>query len=314
MMLKRPFEREGILRNGLFYFTALCVALTSCPTAALAAGDGPTEALGLRLQAEKAIAQEKTHGNAKLAEAMREALPSLLQEYLVTRDGTIATDAVDTAFVQEQFKAARALEEPGVALALDVFSGPGTGYENEVKSGIADLAEFHADVAGRVSEKVLDAHERVMERQIERQIERIEQDMEKSSLVAQRFEAKFEAKLEARLDTVAQRAEKAKELGELAKTIAEANPEKAEKLTEKAERLLEKAEKKAEEKAEKVAEKAQEKAEKVAEKVEEKAEKVAEKAQEKAGKVAEKVEEKIEKVAEKAEKKEEKSEKEGKKK
>jgi len=266
-----------------FYLSLVMFFLPLFTSGPALAADGPTEALEIRFQAEKAIAQERTQGHAVFADAMQEALPSLLQEYLVTRDGTIATDAVESAFVQEQFKVARALEEPGVALALDVFSGPGTGYENDLKAGIANLAEFHADQVNRVSEKTLDAHERLMERQLEK----IESNLEKTDTVAHRFDSKFEAKIEARLDAVAQRAEKTDRTAEKAERPAETaqqTTEKAQEKTEKAAEKIEQKAEKAEEKAEKAAEKAQEKTEKAAEKTEEKAEKKAEKDEEKSDK------------------------------
>ncbi len=234
------------------------------------ASDGATEALQLRYQAELAISQEQAAGHKKMAEAMRESLPGLLQEYLATRDGTIALDTVDAAFVQEQFKVARAMEEPGVALALDVFSGPGTGTENEIRSSISKLADFQPEALERrverelldpkVSERALDSYERVMERQMER----LEHKAAQESVTAGRFDAKFEAKMEARLDATTARFEEHKE--------------HANRLAEKAEKLAEKAEEKAQEKVEKVAEKVQEKAEKAAEKAVDRAALAAEKA------------------------------------
>lgn len=176
-MLKKPFARAtrargGALRNGLFYFLAFSLALTSLPSIALAA-DGPTEALEMRFQAEKAIAQERTQGHAALADAMQGVLPSLLQEYLITRDGTIAMDAVDGAFVQEQFKLARAMEEPGVALALDVFSGPGTGYEHGLRTALAGLAGFSVSgrKAGPASEAAIDALDRQLDNHLEAKLD-----------------------------------------------------------------------------------------------------------------------------------------------
>lgn len=254
-------------KRGIGSLSVLALIVFLCPVPAWST-DGPTEALELRLQAEQAIAQERRAGHTAMANAMQQALPDLLQEYLATRDGTIALDAVDAAFVQEQFKIARAMEEPGVALALDVFSGPGTGYENELRTGIAGLADFHqTNHFERVSERTLD----VQERSMERQMERIERSLEKVENVAERLESKMEAKLQARLDTVAERLEQKQEPKEL----------KTETKTEKA---IERAEQKVEKALEKVAEKVEEKVEKVAEKIEQKAEKAAEKAEKKAEK------------------------------
>jgi len=268
--LTHPRKRGGgSFKHGFSVFlttatTLACAIFTlGIGVGAAMAGDGATEALELRYQAELAIAQAQASGQRELAQAMQESLPDLLQEYLVTRDGTIALDTVDAAYVQEQFKVARAMEEPGVALALDVFAGPGTGYEHALQTKIADLSTFHEKMAGRLSETSLDTHERVMERRLEK----IEQHLAKADAVADRFDAKLEAKLEAA----------------------------AERLAEKVERKAEKAA----ERAEKVAEKAEEKAEKIAEKAEEKAEKKAEKAEEKAAKIAEKVEEIADKKAKK---------------
>ena len=228
------------------------------------AADGSTEALELRLKAERAIAQERQTGHAAMANAMQKALPDLLQEYLATRDGTIALDAVDAAFVQEQFKTARAAEEPGVALALEVFSGPGTGYENELRTGIAGLADFHqTDHPERVSERTLDVQERAMERQMDK----IERSLEKVENAAERLESKMEAKIQARLDTVAEKLEQKQERKELKAEL------RTERLEAKAELKAEKGLERAAEKLEKAAEKAEQKVEKAAEKAEKKEEK-----------------------------------------
>ncbi|MBI3312483.1 MAG: hypothetical protein HYZ88_03045 [Candidatus Omnitrophica bacterium] len=265
------------------------------------AEDGAREALELRYQAELEIAKEQAAGRRELAKAMRESLSGLLQEYLVTRDGSIALDTVDDLFVQEQFKTARAMEEPGVALALDVFSGPGTGYENELRSSLSGLADYQAGPAERAAERMVERDARdhkvseavlnSFEKEMERSMDRVERQIEKHQ-AAEQFDSKFEAKFEAKLDASVNKAER----------IAEKKAEKAEEKVEKAaEKAAEKVEKAAE-KAEKAAEKAEEKAEKAAEKVEKAAEK-AEKAAEKVEKAAEKVEKKEEKKEEKSEKK-----------
>lgn len=226
--MKKPYfmGRFDAHRNhGSFYARAvlLLTALTfllSSPQLALAA-DGAREALELRYQAELAIAEERARGGRELADAMEEHLSGLLQEYLVTRDGTIALDTVDAAFVEEQFKVARAMEEPGVALALDVFSGPGTGYENELRTALSNLADFHVERAERIAERVSshgvrewsdtakdrtsDAALDSYERQMERQRDRVEQVLLRGDTLAAEFDGRFEAQLEAKLDATTDR-------------------------------------------------------------------------------------------------------------
>lgn len=237
--------------------------LLSFGSGAALAGDGPTEALELRYHAEQAIAQERAAGHAGMAAAMQQALPDLLQEYLVTRDATVAMDAVDAAFVQEQFKVARAMEEPGVALALDVFSGPGTGYENELRSRIAGLAGYHSDQVGTVSEKALMAHERMMERQLHDVQEQAEQGLAKVGIAFERFDAKFDAKLdsatrefplttEAKIENILVRTEtkveavvektesKIDQVVQVTEQKIEAAPQKTESAVERAEAKIEK--------------------------------------------------------------------------
>jgi len=244
--LRHPRKRaRGSLRHGCVVVGVTCTFLGIGVGVAMA-GDGATEALELRYQAELAITQAHTAGQQELAQAMRESLPDLLQEYLATRDGTIALDTVDAAYVQEQFKVARAMEEPGVALALDVFVGPGTGYEHALQTKIADLSTFHD--TSRFSDAALDAHERVMERRLDK----MEQHLAKVDAAADRFDAKLEAKLEAAAERLAEKVEKA---AEKAEAKAEKAEEKAEKIAEKAEAKAEKAAEKAEEIADKKAKK-----------------------------------------------------------
>ncbi len=115
------------------------------------ARDGATEALELRYHAELAIAEESVEGDPELAGVMRDILSGMLVEHLVARDETVTLDIVDAAFVEEQFSVAEAMEEPGIAMALDVFAGPGTGYEYGIRTAITNLAEFHTEKADRVS-------------------------------------------------------------------------------------------------------------------------------------------------------------------
>lgn len=200
--MKLFFERLNDQKNDFLLLLCLLVSFliltfTHYPMLAYAS-DGTTEALQLRYQAEMAIAKEQAAGHHKLAKAMKEALPGLLQEYLVTRDGTLSLDTVDAAFVEEQFKVARAMEEPGVALALDVYSGPGTGYEHGLRTSIANLAGFHT---GRASDAAVDAHERIMERQLanlDSSLARFEAKLNAASAV-------FDSKTNAGTETIADR-------------------------------------------------------------------------------------------------------------
>ncbi|MBI4228063.1 MAG: hypothetical protein HY600_07330 [Candidatus Omnitrophica bacterium] len=294
----QPFFSASRGKNGFFCLLRLALAITlvtsTTPTVYALTEDGATDALLLRYQAEQAIAQEEQAGRRELAGAMRDTLPHLLQEYLVTRDGTIALDTVDAAFVREQFKVARAMEEPGVALAMDIYAGDATGFEHNLQTSLSRLADHQVEIAeraqehanhgaDRVSERVVDAYER----QIERQLDKVEHDLEKINAASGRFEAKFEARMEAKLDAAAARLEvkaakaELKAIREEAKAEVKAAKEEA-KAEAKAEVKAAKEEAKAEAKVEKIAEKVEEKAEKIAEKVEEKAEKIAEKAAEKA--------------------------------
>ena len=282
--------------NGIFYplpLLLLTAGLLFLPDGGIAlAGDAATEALELRYHSELAIAEERATGNRALADAMQDVLPGLLQEYLITRDGTVALDAVDAAFVEEQMKAARAMEEPGVALALEVFTGPGTGFENDLRTGLANLADFHPNEIRHVSERALEAHERVMERQMDR----VAQDLNKTQEAFARFDAKFEAKLEARLDTATEKLERKTE------RISEKLEEKAEKITERLEQKAEKAAEKLEEKAEKVSEKLEEKTEQITEKLEEKTEQITEETEEKAEEITDKADEKLDDLGKKPKK------------
>ena len=140
---ERPVHGGQMPRGGLVlcgHLAALLVVYGVVP--AVGASDGATEALELRFHAEHAIAEEGASGDAELAGVMRELLPGLLVEHLAARDETITLDTVDAAFVQHQFQTAALMEEPGVALALDVFVGPGTGYEHGIRTSIANLADF----------------------------------------------------------------------------------------------------------------------------------------------------------------------------
>lgn len=282
-MNMRPFFKSGILKSGFLRLLGLLLAVTLIPFTAPSAlyaltDDGATEALALRYHAELAIAQEEQAGRRDLAMAMRDTLSPLLKEYLITRDGTIALDTVDATFVREQFKVARAMEEPGVALAMDIYAGEATGFEHDLQTSLSRLADHHADIAERAQEHAdrgLDrAPERIVdayERQIERQLDKVEHDLEKVGAAAGRLDAKFEAKFDAKLDAAAARVEaktavKAirQELqAEVKAAKAEAREEqKAAKDEAKVEKAKEKAAEKIEEKVEKAAEKAAEKVEK----------------------------------------------------
>ena len=221
------------------------------------AGDGATEALELRLHAELAIAEERAGGRAPLADAMTDVLPGLLREYMASRDETIALDVVDAAFIREQVKVAELMQEPGLALALDVFAGEGTGFEHNLRASLTSLADFHEVRAHRATEASL----RVYEREVSRRLEHVDKIEENHRKVESH---RVEATLVAVADHFTGQAE-----------------EKIEKTQEKAQEKIEKTQEKAEEKVEKTQEKAEEKAEKEQEKAEEKAEKEQEKAEEK---------------------------------
>lgn len=274
-MAKHQQPCQGALapRRGCVVLWAVGVALLlgSFPTSA-AAGDGASEALELRLHAERAIAEERAAKHGPLADMMQGMMHGMLLEYLASRDETIALDVVDEAFVRERVKVAELMEDPGLAWALDVFAGPETGYELGLRTSLANLADFHKERAQRATEAAL----RTYEREVTRHLDRVDKahDLEQE-LDSRKIEAGL-VKAADRIERVEAKAEK----------TAEKAAEKIEKAVEKAEKAVEKAE----EKAEKAAEKAEEKAEKEGEKSEEKAEKEAEKAEDTADKDAEKSE------------------------
>lgn len=244
-----PFLGRSIPGSGLSFGLAVVLSLWMVPGQSNAS-DGATEALELRLQAELAIVEESAGGHKELAHAMTEALPGLLLEYLASRDETIALDVVDAAFVREQIKVAELMQEPGLALALDVFAGPGTGYEHGLRTALTNLADYQH---GRATEVVLDVYERQIERH-QAHVEKMEESHRKVD------EHRLEAQLSA-ADRPERKIEK----------IAEKTEAKAEKALAKAEEKIEKAEKKAEKEADKAEEKAEKEADKVEEKADEKA-------------------------------------------
>ena len=287
--------KVGARRIGIVVSIVRVALLFGLSTPGAWAKDGAAEALALRLYAEQAIEQERAGGHAPMADMMQELLPGLLLEHLSSRDETIALDVVDAAFVQREFETAELMEEPGLAWALDVFAGPESGFEHELRTSMTNLADFHETRAQRVTEAALKVYEKELVREEHRELARLEkaqEHLDKHEL--NRAEVKT-----AHLDRVLEERK--------AERAAEKAEEKAEKVAEKAEAKAEKVAEKAEAKAEKAAEKAEEKAEKVAEKAEAKAEQAAEKAEAKAEKAAEKAAEKVEAKAEKAEEKAEKS-------
>lgn len=212
---------------------------------AVFAADGATEALELRLHAELAIRQERATGHAPLADAMRGMLPGLLTEYLASRDETIALDVVDSAFVREQVKLGELMQDPGSAWALDVFAGPGTGHEHDVRSSLANLADFHDKRAERAMEQVVDVYERNVSKQMEW--------LEKAQEHQERIQDK---QMEAKLVHAADRVDKVFERVEAkAEHVAEKAVEKAEKAAEKVEDKVAKDAEKADKEAEKEADK-----------------------------------------------------------
>lgn len=271
MQQQTPFPIGARRGSGVSFLVACALALL--PAASARAGDGATEALELRLHAEHAIAQERISGQPGLADAMTGMLPGLLLEYLASRDETIALDVVDAAAVRHEVVAAKLMQEPGLAWALDVFAGPGTGHEHELRTAMASLADFQGARAERGMERVMEAAVDVYERQVQRDLERADKLQEKQQELELR-------KAEVALAKVADRAERFAE-------------KKAEQVTEKVEKI-----------AEKTVEKAEQQAEKQAEKVE----KEAEKAQEKSAKETEKVAKEIVQQEEQAEKEAEKQE------
>lgn len=230
---QEPFLGRRIPESGLSFLLTVFLSLWMIPGRSNAS-DGATEALELRLHAELSIAEEQAGGHKELANAMTEALPGLLLEYLASRDETIALDVVDAAFVREQIKIAELMQEPGLALALDVFAGPGTGYEHGLLTALANLAD---NEHGKASEVVLG----VYERQIERRQEHVEEIEEIHRKVG-------EHRLEAQLSA-------ADRLERKAEQIAGNANEKAAKGLEKAAEQIEQAAEKIEQVAEKVAEK-----------------------------------------------------------
>jgi hypothetical protein len=192
----------------------------ACQPAAFAA-DGATEALELRLHAELAIGQERATGHAPLADAMRGMLPSLLTEYLVSRDETIALDVVDSVFVREQVKLGELMQDPGSAWALDVFAGPGTGHEHGVRSSLANLADFHAQHAERKMEHVVDVYERKVNKQM-KQLEKVQEHL------ARVHEKHMEA-------TLAHAGDRVSRIEAKVERITEKAAEKVEKIVEKVE-------------------------------------------------------------------------------
>jgi len=200
------------------------------------AGDGASEALELRLVAERMIAHEAAQGHDQLAAVMRELLPAALVDDLVTRDEGVTIDTVDAAFVAEQFKMASAMEEPGVAMALEVFAGPGTGQEQGIRTSLARLADFKARKADTLPDmsRAVEVHERVMERHLEKLQARVDV-LEQRGDRADRLE-KALSKAEKTLEKAADKA---------AKALAEGKDDKAdktlEKAADKADKTLEKA-------------------------------------------------------------------------
>jgi hypothetical protein len=132
------------VRSGVFVFGAgaLAVTLAASPPSSWAA-DRATDALDLRLRAEREIGKEAAGGNRELAAAMRELLPGLLKEHVLTQDESVAIDTVDAGLVQEELRVEQAMAEPGLAWALEVFVGPGTSHEQGVRDAVRDLARFH---------------------------------------------------------------------------------------------------------------------------------------------------------------------------
>jgi hypothetical protein len=189
------------------------------------AGDAATEALSLRLHAELAIAQEARLGDPELAGIMEELLPDLLLEHLHTRDGSIALDTVDAAFVEEQLKIAHVMEEPGVAMALDVFAGPGTGYEHGMRTAMANLAGFHLESAQHASEIAAEAYEQAIE----------DWETKREEIKAHLDSIRLDAKLGASVDRISVKA--AQKVERVEQKASEKVDQVAEKIVEKLEQV-----------------------------------------------------------------------------
>jgi hypothetical protein len=304
---RTPFARLSKPSHGVLSCGAAALLLCSIGIAPriARAGDGATEALELRLHAEIAIAKEATSGHPAMAEAMKDVLPELLVEYLVTRDETIALDTVDAAFISEQFEVAQAMEAPGVVWALDVFAGPGTGYEHGLRRSLTNLAGHHLESADRATDAVLDAYER----QVDRRIEKADRKAEKPHVDLVKLDAKLDKQAAKLAETTEKKIVKADEkVDQKAAKAADQADKAADKTNKATEKTADKVEKAAD-KAEKV-EKIEKKAEEKAEKAEEKTDKAEDKADKAADKADDKVEDKTEKKADKADDKADKADKE----
>lgn len=243
-----PFPRSARRGSGVSFLVASTLVFLSTAGSA-DAGDGATEALELRLHAERAIAQERLTGAPGLADAMTGMLPGLLTEYLASRDETIALDVVDAAAVRRDVVAAKMMQDPGVAWALDVFAGPGTGHEHELRTAMANLADFQGPQVERGAERMMEAAVDVYERQVQRELERADKLQEKQQEMEVRKAEVTLAKITDRADhfaekkaaPAAQRLEKAAEKqAEKAEKAAEKDAEKAEKEADQAEKDVEK--------------------------------------------------------------------------
>ena len=241
---QRPFSGRELPGSGFSLALGVILALGVVPHRA-EAGDGATEALELRLHAERAIAEESAGGRTALANAMTEALPGLLLEYLASRDETIALDVVDAAFVREQIKVAELMQEPGLALALDVFAGPGTGYEHGLRTALANLADYRQE---RAVEAVLDVYERQLTHH-EEHLERLEEVHRKVD------EHRLEAQLVSSTDRLERKAETSAGKAEATVEKAMGNAEQAAgRAAQAIEKIEQNAQEKAEEKTDKKAE------------------------------------------------------------
>jgi hypothetical protein len=260
-MTRTPFPKRSAPGSGVTFFVALALTGTIAPCATLAA-DGATEALELRVYAEQAIIRERTTGPAGMAEAMQRMLPGLLLEYLASRDETIALDVVDAAAVRHDLTTAKLMQDPGLAWALDVFAGPGTGHEHELRSALAHLADFHAAQAEQGLARAAEAAVDVYERQVQRDLARADKLQEMHIALEQRKAEVALAKVTDRAERIERIADKkAEQAITKIEQVAEKVTEQAEKAAEKVEKAAEKSEEKVEKAAEKAAEKAEEKVE-----------------------------------------------------
>lgn len=262
-MKQKPFPNVMRRPGSGIFFLALLVFMASDPRTLLA-GDGATEALELRWHAEMAMAKEDAEGRPAMADAMRATLPKLLLDHVATHDESIAIDVVDAALVRQHAQLAQLIDQPGLAWALDVFAGPGTGNEQNIRTAMASLADFHEVRARQATEMAAEIYERTVEQTLEHPIEHTLDKLD-------RLEEKRLRMEEHRNEVILHHLDRQPEHVKTIEHLAEKTVEKLDKLAEKAQQETEKLEdklvKEVEKQADKEAEKVQKDLEKAAEEV-----------------------------------------------